>query len=261
MLVFFLLIGAVLILSMAKAESTIKNPYDHVTYPGYSDYPPPSVPQFIVTCVNDNIYMTITNQPFVPFFNVVDTNGNEGNESLLVSLFYDVQFKGQSDSNWTDIYPVSAYPNSGYPTQSNSNYTTLSYSLSEGSIFENFSYSSQVDFQVQAMVGTWVYEYVWDYPVFPASGWGYTWIFYGTFGNWSRTQTITLENGAISTSLPPTPAPTLTPTITPTVPEFPSLLAIPIVFIAASLSIAVLVKIRKSKVIKAHMSSVSKSFA
>ena len=204
----------------AQATST---PYQ---YP----YPSPAIPDFIVTCTNNSLNLIITNQPFTP--SNVTVIINNVNVSQPVSLYYNVQVKGHSDYNWTNIMfsldwtDINAPP--AYPAQSKSNYTVLTYSLGERPIFENFSYASQVDFQVQALVGDFVYQQVFP-PINPHFPFPYEWTFYGTFGNWSGTQTITLENGATSAS----PTPTPTQTVTPSIPEF-SVLAILMLFLTAT---------------------------
>jgi hypothetical protein len=205
------------------------------TPPSYP-YPPPAVPDFIVTCTNNDLNVIITNQPFTPFVGTVIIQN--ANVSQPVSLYYNVQVKGHSDDNWTDIYSWGP----DYPTQSKSNYTVFMYSLGKGPIFGNLSYSSQVYIQVQAMVGHWNYQQVFP-PINPHFPFPYEWTFYGTFGNWSQTQTINLENGATSTSLP-SPATTSTPFSSPTVPEFPWI-AIPLLL--SLLSVAAILIQKKPK--------------
>jgi hypothetical protein len=153
-----------------------------------------------------------------------------------------VQVKEHGDYNWTDLYPWGT----DRPTQSESNYTIITYPLREWPIFENLSDGSQVDIQVQALVGDWVYQEVFP-PINPSFPFPTEWTFYGTLGNWSGTQTITLVNGAISTSLA-TSTPSLS-TSTPTSSQnFPELPALVIVLLLLSLFImAIILKNRNNK--------------
>lgn len=205
------------------------------TSPAYP-YPPPAVPDFTVTCTNNTLNVIITNQPFTPFVGTATIDNT--NESQPVSVYYNVQVKGHSDDNWTDIYSWGP----GYPIQSKSNYTVLMYSLGEGPIFGNLSYGSQADIQVQAMMGFWIYQQVFP-PINPTFPFPYEWTFYGSFGNWSGTQTLNLENGAISASLASTTT-TSTPFSTPSIPEFP-LIAIPLFL--SILSVVIILTQKKTR--------------
>ncbi len=108
--------------------------------------PKPSVPQFTVSLLENNtVLLSIKNQPF------------DVNNSYNYSLVYDVRiinFIG----NWTDVYNA----DDGYPTQSNSDYTNFSYTISDSPSYYPTAFnlqgrpiptSGQVTFQVKSMIG------------------------------------------------------------------------------------------------------------
>jgi hypothetical protein len=168
---------------------------------------------------NESIELTIKNQPFVSF---IDNTGANN------SLFYNVREKGYYAENWTDLYN----PEGGFVPQSNSGYTVISFSL--GSFNGLSSSGGKVDFQVQAMIGFTTSSLP---PYNP-----FTYQFVGKTSDWSSTLAVTIPASSTSTSTSPTP----------TVSEFPSLSVILIVSMAVSLFIAVLVTVRKNKIIKAQ---------
>lgn len=170
---------------------------------------------------NSSIELTITNQPFVSLL-IISTV-----QPWNISLFYNVRMKGHYSENWTTLYS----PDYWYPTQSNSDYTVMTFlvvlSQYSQSGFDIESYYAQassyhptltgipanakIDFQVEAMIGylSRIYD---PYNFNP-------WTFTGQTSDWSNTQTIT-----ISASPNPTP--------TPTVPEFPTYVILPLFFFA-----------------------------
>ena len=158
-------------------------------------YPKPSIPEFTVksgsslTEANQTkIELTIKNQPF------------DKNNIYNYSFVFNVRIR-TSDENWTDLYDAE----DGYPTQSNSEYTVLSYVLGESAYYPPADYplspsmkvgilptSGQVDFQVEAMIG---YR---DRGVYSAGGMPY--VFKGEKSGWSNTQTVNISEQ-------PTPSP------------------------------------------------------
>jgi hypothetical protein len=80
-----------------------------------------------------------------------------------------------------------------------------------------FPADSQIDFQVEAMMG-----YFHVISGIPLSKWGFT----GTESGWSNTQAITVSASSGSTSTSPTPTTTSTPTRT--VLEFPTWIILPL---------------------------------
>ena len=178
-------------------------------------YPKPLVPEFTVKLISSlpeanktTIELTIKNQPF------------DNNNIYHYSFFYNVRIK-TNDENWTDLYD----PEDGYPTQSNSDYTVLSYVSGESAYYPSTDYplspsmrvgilpsNGQVDFQVEAMIG---YR---DRGIY--SGGIMPYVFKGETSDWSNTQTITINAGTPS----PTPTPTSKPTVTVSLSESASAL-------------------------------------
>jgi hypothetical protein len=218
---------------------------------------------------NDYIVITIKNQPFA-----------YSNNGLIYQEYFNVRVKPHFTGNWIEIYPLengtSTYNGNGSfsyaeyvspdsPIQSDSKDTSANFyviptefHLQSGSDFQGYEiqryYSAveglgsnetflsevpnggQLDFQVQALVGHNSTMWYNRSPFYAGVGWYVSAVAYDSAGNWSPTQTVTI--GQSSTSP------------TPTVPEFPSLLVILSIFIVVLLSIAVLVRVRKSKIIK-----------
>jgi len=141
--------------------------------------------------------LTIKNQPF------------DKNNIYNYSFVYNVRIK-TNDENWTDLYDAE----DGYPTQSNSDYTVLSYVLGESAYYPPADYplspsvkvgilptSGQVDFQVEAMIG-YRDRGVYSDGIMP-------YVFKGERSGWSNTQTLTISDS-------PTPSPEPQPEPFPT---------------------------------------------
>lgn len=186
---------------------------------------------------NETFEFTIKNQPFTAY---VDSYGNS------INLFYNLRFKGFYGTEWI-YFPfldngqgVRRYAAGFYQfydpnlQASNSSYTIilekvpiLFYNLGNPPI------GSQVDFQVQALIGYVSYAEDFFYS------------FAGQKSDWSKTQTITIPETSTSTSTSPnhTPTSTQNPTPTPSVPEFSWLIILPLFIFL--LSIAVIARFRK----------------
>jgi len=167
-------------------------------------YPKPLVPEFTVKLISSltegnetTIELTIRNQPF------------DRNNIYTYSFVYNVRIR-TIDENWTDLYDAE----DGYPTQSNSDYTVLSYVLGESAYYPPADYplspsmkvgilptSGQVDFQVQAMIG-YRDRGVYSDGIMP-------YVFKGEKSGWSSTQTLTISDS-------PTPSPEPQPEPFPT---------------------------------------------
>jgi hypothetical protein len=127
------------------------------------------------------IEVKIKNQPFTPF---TDSDGRE------IKFYYNIRIKGHYEEWGSDFDDV--YGSGEMPTQSNSEYTVISYN-SEGTYSFNLapvsrmlevSPNGEIDFQVKALVG-YRYEAV-TVPGF------HGWFFEGEESGWSNTQTITI---------------------------------------------------------------------
>ncbi len=167
-------------------------------------YPKPLVPEFTVKLISSlpeanetTIELAIRNQPF------------DRNNIYNYSFVYNVRIR-TSDENWTDLYDAE----DGYPTQSNSDYTVLSYVLGESAYYPPADYplspsvkvgilptSGQVDFQVEAMIG-YRDRGVYSDGIMP-------YVFKGEKSGWSNIQTLTISDS-------PTPSPEPQPEPFPT---------------------------------------------
>jgi hypothetical protein len=229
LLVLILAVSSLIMFESASAQSATKPNVPEFTLKyvdlGTYDVPPstsPSTNPFTGETTNitisgyhvDNrrIELTIKNQPFTSY----ESNGQ------IINFFFNVRFKGYYVQNWTNLYFTEDYIVENY----SSAYTKLSYSL--GRIFGELNPKGQVDFQVEAFIGSIHRD---------ASTFWAPWVFDGESSGWSNTQTITISETSASASPIPTP--------TPTVPEFP---LVSVIFLLAVASIAlVYIKRRKEK--------------
>jgi hypothetical protein len=152
----------------------------------------PSVPEFTVQQKdNSSIEIRIKNQPF------------DWNNAYNYSFFYNVRIR-TSNENWTDLYDAE----DGYPTQSNSNYTVLSYRLGESAYYPPEEYplspsmkvgilptEGQIDFQVQAYIG-----YRDRVPLIAGGIMPY--VIKGEKSGWSNTQTLAIDENQTPTTSP-----------------------------------------------------------
>ena len=166
---------------------------------------------------NQSIAFQIKNHPFTAY---TDSNGHN------ISLYYNFRFKGHFGSEWSN-YPFS---DNGQGTHrysamfyvlsdqspklaaSNSEYTDIRLGLPFLFGVQNPPVSSQVDFQVQALVGQITYE-----------GDGY-YSYMGQRSDWSNTQTITIGDTAPSQPSPTVPELSLLVAILPLFTLMPALL-------------------------------------
>ena len=149
------------------------------------------------------IEISIKNQPFTPF------KTQNGTATWDVDFCYNIRWKGHFEQDWHELFLVS----DGFPSQNyESDYTVLSYNgeysstdglqFNAGSIMTVFSPNSQVDFQVEAMIGYVSREYAGNYG--PLS---YPYVFNGETSGWSSTQSITINaNAPTTTPTPPSSA-------------------------------------------------------
>ena len=176
---------------------------------------------------NNTIQVKINNRPF----------SSSLNENKY-HLFYNIRIKIHSESNWSELYPPERYYNDATnfnstalnlartPTASTSEYTTISFydyypsypPNTEIGFFPPFHFppGTQLDLEVQAIIGVDSQVYIADHPTAPRLGGHYeTAIVVDVTSDWSSTQSITIpENNSSSPS--------------PTVPEFSWLTILPI---------------------------------
>ena len=151
------------------------------------------------------IEVKIKNHPFTPY-EIQDSAGN----SWTINFYFNIRIKGHFSEDWIELYR----PSDGYPYQSDSDYTIFSYDWGGdadtilGTKMMRIPAGSQVDFQVEAMIG-YVHR---DGSI---SMWA-PWVFEGETSGWSNTQTITI--GETQT---PSPEPTTSTSPTPLPHEVP----------------------------------------
>jgi len=124
-------------------------------------------------------------------------------QTYTVNLYYNVRLKGHFESEWREIYT----PTYGYAMgEVKGDYCVISYEgnysseeglvlyYAGGSTFSGvFPPGAQVDFQVQALIG-----YIHHVVGVPVSAE----VFEGETSGWSRTQTLTISEGSVSTVVP-----------------------------------------------------------
>jgi hypothetical protein len=138
----------------------------------------PATPTFTIEYSDNEILLKITNQPFTPY----TENG------LTVNLYYEAQVKRQGavDSLWTSANP-SPTP---YVLQTDSQYTIIPIGVGHNA-----------DVRVRAVVGTVI-----DIPYNPDAPYSARCEFKGVEGDWSHTQTVTLNRPTFSSPSSTSPA-------------------------------------------------------
>jgi len=174
---------------------------------------------------NNSIEITITNQPF---------------DYSDYQIYYNIRVKPRfaDKDNWTEVYPLITYAssyegdynfsyaeyiNDNSMPQSKSSYTIVTFSVVPTELYLGSGYDvegtslwaipdgSQLDFQVEALVGHPSQRWVSDHVLAPWLGGSFTpAVAYDETSGWSNTQTVT-----IGESQTPTPSPSTTPTPTP----------------------------------------------
>jgi len=126
---------------------------------------------------NRSIQVSIKNQPFTSY----ESYGQ------IINFYINIRTKGHYDDEWITIYS----PSRDFLTQSNSDYTTVAYTIdmNEFPFWDNIKEGGKVDFQVQALIGS-------VHRVINTSATNIMniapWIFEGQTSDWSSTQTITI---------------------------------------------------------------------
>ena len=215
--------------------------------------PTPSVPQFTVQLVSNPYLIPQTNvtDPYTGQVTIYPSHIDE-NKSIVVTvknqqftstqlsdgnwtgLFYDLRWEPHFIQNDWTYYPVipANVPNSEYVIASQSDYTVIPIPTSW--LPATYSNGTQIDFQVQALIG-------YDEPIYAsgstvAGSAGY--LFTGQSSDWSPSQTLIFGE-------PLTTSPTQTPVLTPTVPELSWLVIVPLLL--SVFSVAVMIRHRKQK--------------
>jgi hypothetical protein len=229
LLVVILAVSSLLMVESATAQSIPKpsvpefsvqfvdNSYDVPTTQTIDPYTGQEITNQGYHVEKKSIEVKIKNQPFETFKNEYDQT---------INLYYNIRIKGYFEENWTELYR----PVYGFPQQSkDSDYTVFSYAWEEhgessiGTWEITLRAGAKADFQVEAMIG-----YVAD--AGPFSDRSPREYFEGETSGWSSTQTITIGETSASTSPSSIPSSTQNtmPTPTPTVPEFSSLVILPL---------------------------------
>ena len=152
----------------------------NVTHPGYH-------------VQNRTIEVAIKNQPFTPY----------QSDDQTINFYLNIRTKAHYATEWITIYN----PDRGYITQSNSEYTKVTFSLDDNifPFWNNVPSGGIVDFQVQALIG-------YTHRAYNSSETDqlkmYPWVFTGEMSGWSNTQSVTVFGTIVS------PTPTSTPTAT-----------------------------------------------
>jgi hypothetical protein len=209
----------------------------------------PSVPEFTVRFVNASYIVTTTNSyTGVDETELVSNNSIEikiANQPFGYSdyqLYYNVRVKPHFGDGWTEVYPVrnrtsshvsgsifsyAEYINEHSILQSELSYTNIAFPVVPASYYSELDYDveahfkilsaipgdSQLDFQVEALVGHDSQVWVIEHPLYPEIG-GYfeKAVAYDETSGWSNTQTVTI---GVSQTSSPEPTTTTSPTPLP----------------------------------------------
>ena len=255
LLVVILAVSSLSIVESAYAQSIPKPsaPVINVQFVNHSYYVPPKTTtstnpytgeQVVTTSEgyyiqNDTFAITLMGQPFA---NYIEVNGHG------LSLYFVVGSKGHYASQWQNLSSHYAVPVQGFLggysewLLSGDNATYHSddngYSIAGFDGVIGGQYGGQVDFRACAVIGYALTLQKTPNPnPFDARNPYYTEFVIVQESDWSDTQTITIGE---TSSTSPTP----NPTPTPTVPEFSSLVVIPLIF--GVFAIAVIVGHRKT---------------
>jgi len=222
----YLSIYLIVILSAYSLWAVTLSDAQTTPYPTpYPEIPKPAVPQFTVRLIDSSydipasnsidpytgqtigkpsqhieartIEIRIKNQAFTPF------EVKLGTSSWTAYLQYNIQWKGHFEKDWHSL------TSDEYLSSDSENPETVvtlqgEYSSTEGlkmnaqGMYTTFPPNSQLDFQVQAMIG-FVHREV---SAIPGGGWTFT----GQTSDWSNTQTLNLADGLVTSSSNPSPS-------------------------------------------------------
>ncbi|MCW3983280.1 MAG: hypothetical protein NWE96_04715 [Candidatus Bathyarchaeota archaeon] len=191
--------------------------------------PKPSVPQFTVKLIDSSYYIPastsvdpytgaeITNQGYHVVNRTIELSIKNKpftayeSDGQIINYYLNIRTKGNYDKDWIIIYS----PSKGYLTQSNSDYTTVVYSLDDNEypFWDNIKGEGTIDFQVQALIGSVHRVYNGSAAEIMDTA---PWIFEGETSDWSSTQTITVPEPT-QTAVPSASQSSTSPTVNPTV--------------------------------------------
>jgi hypothetical protein len=206
---------------------------------------------------NNTIQVKIENKEYPPSVNRTE-----------YPLYYNIRIKLHSEENWSELYPPALYYNNATdfnstalnlartPEASNSEFTTVSFydyypdyppntDIGFSPPF-HFPPGSQLDLEVQAIVGVHSQVYVLDKPTVPWYGGHYEpAVVVAAASDWSKPQTITIP---ANTSTSPEATPTPTPDVPRSAPHLdPPYYLVPIGVIAVIVALSVLFYRRHKK--------------
>jgi len=152
---------------------------------------------------NRTIQVSIKNVPFTPY----EIGGQ------IINYYLNIRVKGSYADDWLTVYS----PDNGYLTQSDSTYTTVSFSLDDNyfPFWDNIPNGGTVDTQVQALVGS-VHRIQNVTATDPLSM--YPWVFDGQSSEWSPTKTVTVPRSSTTTAQPSATSESPPSSDTPTIP-------------------------------------------
>ena len=127
---------------------------------------------------NYTIEISIKNQPFTPYTDKSDYY------TRYYDIYYSIRVKGHFGEDWYSL-------RTRYTTQSDSEYTVVSHSLTDDTELRNLVAGSKLDFSVQAYSGYWFDQREGSMGVIA----DYVYVFDAESG-WSNIQSITIPNGS-----------------------------------------------------------------
>jgi hypothetical protein len=147
---------------------------------------------------NYTLELVIENQPYTPVL------VKEGTSNWTAGFYYNVRFKGHFSNDWIVAYSLDG----GYPQQSNAVNTVLTFAKSVSVRTPELRPGSQVDIQVQALIG---YAHRENNPNETIQTFMWPWVFTGETSDWSDTQTLTIPNDNSTSSPSSSPCSTAPP--------------------------------------------------
>jgi hypothetical protein len=204
--------------------------------------PAPSVPQFTFTLIGNSSHRYYVQNVTVA---TIKNNG---------ASYYNFRYKWHDTYEWS-YYPFKPNDTNGYNLYgafsvpnpaSSTNYTEIV--MNDFLLFSSVQ-AGLLDIQIQGLFGSYNATPS-NNQIFHELGTAYDFVFNGTVSDWSSTQTLQVDGtnlipfSDISSTLTPTATPN--PTSTPALPEFPTLIILPLFATATLISIVLMRKITKN---------------